>query len=216
MCRLVFTCYLFDREVIGQNYLAAIGLPDASHLRDVLAIIPATEAKDVLYRLFRRLGEDFNGDLFSNDLAAEAELINETHLNTLNEFFRGTTVRTGQRSFWPYDFGIIPIETISAIYERFLKASDQQTGAFYTPRFLAEVVLDSALENTPSLLGKRFLDPACGSGIFLVGLFNRMAEEWRRESDCSQRPPGEGTDPVAPGQFVRRRYQPDSLPHHRV
>ena len=26
----------------------------------------------------------------------------------------------------------------------------------------------------------RYLDPACGSGIFLVGLFNRIAEEWKQ------------------------------------
>jgi hypothetical protein len=36
----------------------------------------------------------------------------------------------------------------------------------------------ATLEGEPSLLGKRFFDPACGSGIFLVGLFNRLAEEW--------------------------------------
>src|SRR5262249_1423430 len=67
----------------------------------------------------------------------------------------------------------------SAIYERFLKNSDKLEGAFYTPRFLAELVLDVALSTSPSLLGLRCLDPACGSGIFLVGMFNRMAEEWK-------------------------------------
>ena len=35
------------------------------------------------------------------------------------------------------------------------------------------------MEGETSLLDKRFLDPACGSGIFLVGLFNRLAEEWK-------------------------------------
>ncbi|MGA7500261.1 MAG: N-6 DNA methylase [Isosphaeraceae bacterium] len=135
-----------------------------------------------MYRLFKRLGQDFNGDLFSDDLAAEADLIDDHHIQTLNEFFRGIKVRTGQRSFWPYDFGIIPIETISAIYERFLKAAEEQAGAFYTPRFLAEAVLDTALDGLPSLLGKKFFDPACGSGIFLVGLFNRMAEEWKQSN----------------------------------
>src|SRR5207253_10026625 len=59
--------------------------------------------------------------------------------------------------------------------------SKKKTGAFYTPRFLAEMVLDVALEGMSSLLDKRFLDPACGSGIFLVGLFNRLAEEWARK-----------------------------------
>ena len=106
------------------------------------------------------------------------------HLEILDRFFRATDVRSGQQSFWPYDFSIIPIETISAIYEHFLKAASEEekkaAGAFYTPRFLAELVLDVSLEGVPSLLDKRFLDPACGSGIFLVGLFNRMAEEWRR------------------------------------
>jgi hypothetical protein len=180
LCRLVFTCYLFDRGVIGQNYLSDLGIEGISHLRDLLALQPATQAKTALYGLFQCLGNDFNGDLFNPDLEAEAKSIDGPHIKILHDFFHGTAVRSGQRTFWPYDFSIIPIETISAIYERFLKATDHQTGAFYTPRFLAELVLDSALEKTPSLLGKKFLDPACGSGIFLVGLFNRMAEEWRQ------------------------------------
>ncbi len=95
-------------------------------------------------------------------------------------------VKTGQQAFWPYDFSAIPIETISAIYEHFLKTEDKRAGAFYTPRVLAEVALDTALEGFNSLLDKRFFDPACGSGIFLVGLFNRMAEEWRQVNPRAQ------------------------------
>lgn len=180
LCRLVFTCYLFDRDVIGEGYLKQLGIKEASHLRDLLGNATAAKAKDALYLLFEKLKEDFNGDLFSNDLAAEKELIQDKHISTLNDFFQGTNVNTGQRAFWPYNFEFIPIETISAIYERFLKSSDEQNGAFYTPRFLAEVVLDTALDGTHPLIGKRFFDPACGSGIFLVGLFNRIAEEWKQ------------------------------------
>jgi N-6 DNA Methylase len=180
LCRLVFACYLFDRGVIGQTYLQAIGLRDAHHLRDVLGVQPKTEAKKYLYDLFKKLGEDFNGDLFSDDVDAEARLVPPSYIDPSDQFFRATDVLSGQGSFWPYDFGVIPIEAISAIYERFLKGSDKQQGAFYTPRFLAELVLDVAFAATPSLLGHRYLDPACGSGIFLVGLFNRMAEEWKQ------------------------------------
>ena len=186
LCRLVFTCYLFDREVIGAGYLSGLGIEGATHLRDVLGIQPRDKAKAALYRLFGKLGDDFNGDLFSHDLASEAELVCDDHIRILADFFQGTGVRTGQRSFWPYDFGYVPIETISAIYERFLKATDKQVGAFYTPRFLAEVVLDTALEKIPTLVGKRFLDPACGSGIFLVGLFNRIAEEWKQANPAAR------------------------------
>ncbi len=142
LCRLVFACYLFDREVVGKAYMQDIGLSGMRHLRDVLELRPRTEAKKYLYALFNKLGDDFNGDLFSDDLRA--------------------------------------VEAISAIYERFLKSSDKRQGAFYTPRFLAELVIDAALGTTQRLLDQRFLDPACGSGIFLVGLFNRMAEEWKQ------------------------------------
>lgn len=179
LCRLVFTCYLFDRGVVGERYLEDLGLGSATHLRDVLSQRPLEHAKDGLFKIFRQLSLDFNGDLFSDDLEAEARLVSNDHVAILDAFFQGTQVRTGQLSFWPYDFRYIPIEAISAIYEHFLKAEDQDDGAFYTPRFLAEIVLDSALEGIGSLLDKRFLDPACGSGIFLVGLFNRLAEEWR-------------------------------------
>ncbi len=182
LCRLVFACYLFDREVIGEAYLRAIGLRGASHLRDVLGIQPRTKAKQHLYDLFRRLGKDFNGDLFSDNLDAEARSVHSSYMDPLDDFFRATDVLSGQRAFWPYDFAAIPIEAISAIYERFLKDSDKLEGAFYTPRFLAELVLDVALGDTTSLLKHRYFDPACGSGIFLVGLFNRMAEEWRQEN----------------------------------
>ncbi len=183
LCRLVFTCYLFDRGIIDREYLKAHRIHGAHHLRAILARRPKTNAKDDLYKLFRQLGTDFNGDLFSADLEAESRQVRVEHLEILDRFFHGTDVQSGQQAFWPYDFGIIPIETISAIYEHFLKAAGEEkkreAGAFYTPRFLAELVLDVALQGETSLLDKRYLDPACGSGIFLVGLFNRLAEEWK-------------------------------------
>lgn len=181
LCRLAFTCYLFDREVIGESYLTKLNISNASDLRSLLSITPTRSAKSGLYKLFEALKQDFNGDLFSPSLADEKNAIGDEHIVVLRDFFRGTDVATGQtKLFWPYDFKFIPVETISAIYERFLDAEEKKQGAFYTPRFLAEVVLDMALEGCDSLVGKRFLDPACGSGIFLVGLFNRLAEEWKQ------------------------------------
>ncbi|RUL89459.1 N-6 DNA methylase [Tautonia sociabilis] len=184
LCRVVFTCYLFDRKVIDRVYLEEAGIHGAEGLADILGRKSRSQARVDLYALFSQLGEDFNGDLFSEDLEAEARQIRGEHLDILGDFIQGTDPRSRQRSFWPYEFGIIPIETISAIYEHFLKAAGarakREAGAFYTPRFLAELVIDSALDGGEPLLGKRFLDPACGSGIFLVGLFNRLAEEWAR------------------------------------
>lgn len=190
LCRLVFTCYLFDRGIIDRDYLKAHRIHGAHHLKGILAKKSKTDAKTDLYKLFRQLGADFNGDLFSADLEAESRQVRVEHLETLDQFFHGTDVQSGQQAFWPYDFGIIPIETISAIYEHFLKAAGEEkkreTGAFFTPRFLAEFVLDVALQGETSLIDKHFLDPACGSGIFLVGLFNRLAEEWKLKNPAAR------------------------------
>ena len=75
LCRLVFACYLFDRGVVGEAYLRGLGLRNASHLRDVLGIQPRAKAKQHLYDLFGKLGKDFNGDLFSDNLDAEARQV---------------------------------------------------------------------------------------------------------------------------------------------
>ena len=81
LCRLVFTCYLFDRGVIDAEYLKGAGIPNAAHLRDVLSIKPRYLAKDYLYsKLFKCLGADFNGDLFSDDLTSESDLVAAKHL----------------------------------------------------------------------------------------------------------------------------------------
>lgn len=186
--RIVFTCYLTDREIIQSNYFAEAGATGCSNLAELLDKNAPATARQKLYKLFSELQQDFNGDIFDDDLAAESQLINDEQITVLTRLLKGEKLTTGQLSlgFWAYDFSIVPIETISAIYEQFLGAEDEQdqqeSGAYYTPRFLAELVLDQILEAGQPLLGKRFLDPACGSGIFLVGLFNRLAEEWNRQA----------------------------------
>jgi hypothetical protein len=187
--RTIFICYLTDRRIIDSRYFKKVGAEGVGSLLQLLEKFSTEASKELLYgRLFQQLKQDFNGDLFEGDLLEESKLIKNNHIRTLNGLLRGDDLSSGQLSlgFWAYDFNVIPIETISGIYERFLEGEDseqkRQSGTYYTPRFLAEIVLDTALEKFASLLGKKFLDPACGSGIFLVSLFNRIAEEWLRNN----------------------------------
>ncbi|HLA10061.1 MAG TPA: N-6 DNA methylase [Pyrinomonadaceae bacterium] len=186
--RTIFTCYLIDRGIINGAYFKKVDANGSKALLDVFNGFPSDQAKTILFKLFRELRSDFNGDVFEGDLDREELLLQPAHIELLGRFLKGDNVVNAQRSlgFWAYDFEFIPIETISGIYESFLVAESpekkRESGAYYTPRFLAELVLDIALEGNSSLLEKRCLDPACGSGIFLVGLFNQMAEEWRRRN----------------------------------
>lgn len=176
--RILFLCYLLDRGIFN------IGEPEQGEtptrlLAGELARREKEERIEYLYGLFEELKDRFNGNMFDRDLAAEKARIQPEHLDELALFLEGGEVKKDQRAFWGYDFKMIPVEAISAIYQDFLAAEDKEgqrkTGAFYTPRFLAEMVVDLGLDKESDAWEWSFLDPACGSGIFLVVLFNRLA-----------------------------------------
>jgi hypothetical protein len=184
--RLLFTCYLCDRGVIE--------LPDYfkgtswRHLHELLSAF-ADPGPPLYGTLFPALRREFNSSMFDDQLEAERALIKPSYFEVIRRFLHGDDLTKGKGQpslgFWAYDFKFIPVETISAIYEDFLEREDaagkHEAGAFYTPRFLAEMTLDLALDGLPCLYGedRKFIDPACGSGLFLVLLFNRLAAEWR-------------------------------------
>lgn len=184
LARILFTCYLIDRGIIDLAHYPYCDCSQGAKLVDVLEPLEQAAGRSLLYRLFDDLKEKFNGSMFEQSTEAEQDCLKNHHVELLIKFLRGHKVKTKQLSlgFWAYDFQWIPVETISAIYEDFLANEDregkQQAGAFYTPRFLAETVLDVAVQGDDSWETKRYLDPACGSGIFLVALFNRLATRW--------------------------------------
>jgi hypothetical protein len=194
--RFLFCCYLLDRHIIGPAYLKKSSLPEAD---DMLALLDkaGSDSPRTLASLFRSLQRDFNGSLFGGVL--DDDDIEPTTVVYLYRFLSGENIRAGQLSLFKlYDFGFIPVELISSIYEEFLgaeaqlehepkrsasgKHSQRDQGAYYTPPRLAELAVDIATEGWNTLLDKRCFDPACGSGIFLVILFIRMAEEWRKRN----------------------------------
>jgi len=185
--RMIFTCYLVEREIIDEGHFDEAGANGVKTLRELFEKYRGDKARDILYKLFTVLQRHFNGSLFDDSLEEERPQIAEGHIGILQRFLKGDELDTRQLTFdfWAYNFSVIPVETISAIYEDFLGAEDEQqqreSGAYYTPKHLAEMVVDVAVEGW-SLLEKRILDPACGSGIFLVILFNRIAEQWRRKN----------------------------------
>lgn len=187
LIQTMFIAYLEDRQMIGDDYFlnASGGLR-----RGFLAILEAGDTSS-LYRLFRNLKNDFNGDLFfapcAFDPKESRQRVTRKHLATLASFRSGREVmydQVSQLRFWGYDFKCIPIELVSSVYDRFLgirSSKSKQRGAYYTPMFLADttvgVIWDSILEETRTK--GTFLDPACGSGLFLVKSFQRLCDHWR-------------------------------------
>lgn len=179
--RLIFTCYLIDRGIIFLNDYNILSEQKIKSLLELFELNSISKIRQCLSILFTSLKENFNGSMFEEDFESELSMLTKRDLIPLLQFLQGQKIGSSQLGFWAYDFSVIPVETISAIYEALLGIENpddkRSRGAFYTPRHLAEMVVDEAVSDLPTLLDKTFLDPSCGSGIFLVTLFNRMADE---------------------------------------
>jgi hypothetical protein len=193
LARVVFVQFLFDRkDPDGHAALTPAKLKQLQAdgtlrgLHNNLASI--LQDHHDTYALFDWLNGRFNGDLFpgKGDTPADREVgwalektvVTEKHLSLLADFIRGDiAMPAGQRCLWPqYSFDIIPLEFISSIYETFVRTAE---GVFYTPPYLVDFILDRVLPWDGDTWDLTILDPACGSGVFLVKAFQRLVHRWK-------------------------------------
>lgn len=179
LMQTMFISYVEDRGMISPQLFRKASGGAAGSFVDLLEL----EHPAALGRLFHDLSEAFNGGVFFNPLSLHDKSdfsIGPSVFQVLARFRRGVEVmKSGQFRLWGYDFRYIPIALISAVYDRFLgneSSLRKKHGAFYTPAFLADVVVDQVWEQLPKSSRDQatFMDPACGSGIFLVRLFQRI------------------------------------------
>lgn len=176
--RSIFAFYLQDRGVLPageEGFFAQTFKKNYTRYTDIL-----TSYEDT-YAFFDILREHFNGDIFPVTLEEKA-IVSSKHLGLLKRLFTVDTQAGGQLLFfWAYNFAFIPLELISAIYEEFLYQEESgQNGAYYTPPLLVDFMLDQVLPWSDAEYKLRLLDPACGSGIFLVEAYRRLVERWRK------------------------------------
>lgn len=204
LARLIFVQFLFQRQdsqghsALDEAFLLRLhkeGRLQGRHT-DLASVLRDHEDT---YALFRFLDERFNGDLFpgkdwpmdQRDRAWAEEMaeVRQAHLDFLADFVAGKLcIRSGQFALWPlYAFDVIPLEFVSSIYEAFVH---KRKGTVYTPVPLVDFLLDGVLPWEGEDWNLRILDPACGSGVFLVRAFQRLVHRWRRVHP-GQEPDGE-------------------------
>lgn len=150
-----------------------------------------TEFMLVLKNLFRRYDRDFNSDLFaphfSEDLAVDFTVLKEIILET----------------YEPYLFDAIGVELLGSIYEQYLGYTINLTekrvkyelkpevkkagGVYYTPASIVEYIVKNTVGRLLRSKGQRaggkekplrILDPACGSGSFLIRAYESVANHY--------------------------------------
>ncbi len=178
--RSLFLLYLEDRDATDKAFYAQFKKEATSYF-DILTDTKAT------FALYKKLETCFNGNVFSVE-DDEEKFITKEQLAIIRQCFISGYENTAQTMLFNdwrlFDFSIIQIELLSQIYENFLAKVDPErknaSGTYYTPPSLVELILNEKLpvnanENQYNL---KILDPACGSGIFLVESFKRLVKRY--------------------------------------
>jgi type I restriction-modification system DNA methylase subunit len=180
--RIVFIRIAEDRRVVEKNLL-----------RDVVDEWKARGNKlhifDWLNDLFHRINEDFNGEIFKPHLSEEIKVDSEVLAHIIENLYAPKS---------PFRFDVIGVELLGSIYERYLGKTIRPTskqvrveekpevrkagGVYYTPKYIVDYIVKNTVGKivegkTPKQIEKmRILDPACGSGSFLIGAFQYLID----------------------------------------
>jgi hypothetical protein len=145
------------------------------------------------------------GFLFSNSALPDLEACDITNFE-LSEAIRALAVTVSNGVRRPVDYKNLGAEELGSVYESLLELHPQvnldaatfelsvasgherrTTGSYYTPTSLIDCLLDSALdpvlddaarkpEAERAILALKVVDPACGSGHFLIAAAHRLAK----------------------------------------
>jgi type I restriction-modification system DNA methylase subunit len=158
-----------------------------------------------LCELFREADQKYNSGLFhfssekGNDESPDKLTINlNISDNTLKEIIKNIYYPNS-----PYEFSVLPADILGHVYEQFLgkviRLSEQHHaiiedkpevkkagGVYYTPTYVVDYIVKNTVDElvkdkTPKQVEKiRILDPACGSGAFLLQAYQHLLD-WHRD-----------------------------------
>jgi len=120
----------------------------------------------------------------------------------------------------PYEFSVLPVEILGQVYEQFLGKVIRLTpnhrakveekpevkkagGVYYTPSYIVDYIVRQTVgklveSKTPRQISKlRILDPACGSGSFLLGAYQYLLDYHRQWYEAND-----------PAKYARRKQPP--------
>jgi hypothetical protein len=174
--RLVFIRFLEDKMIHPENLISEFGNK-------------ATAWKDFI-AASRKLDGIYNGIVFKQHTILDA-----ASFKVDDNAFADICEKLAHVNS-PYDFNSIPIHILGSIYERFLGkvivTTDKRAtleekpevrkagGVYYTPEYIVRYIVENTVGKqiegkTPAQIAEmRFADIACGSGSFLLGVFDLL------------------------------------------
>lgn len=202
--RALFFRFLIDRRIVLKNETSDI-CPASSDLKDAFSTAEAAAQTSAW------LDETFNGDflpLINEEIPAGDRKARQA---AYHRFYQRTQHLVGKKIFdhlqailkgwhevggafqpeldWgDLDFAHIPVGVLSQVYESFSHRADtrtaKDTSVHYTPRTIADLMVNESFAALKNPAAAHVLDPSCGAGIFLVLAFRRLVRErWQHDEE---------------------------------
>jgi len=178
------------------------------------------ESYQNLFEQFRKADEKYNSGLFDfhKDRICEHLKIDNKIIKTLvNELYYPEC---------PYEFSVLSVEILGSAYEQFLGKVIRITpahhakieekpevrkagGVYYTPQYIVEYIVKNTVGKlidgkTPVEISKiKIVDPACGSGSFLIGAYQYLLD-WHKNyyTDNGKPSKGKRDNPLTPEGYL--------------
>ena len=156
-----------------------------------------TEPYQALLQQFYEADSKYNSGLFDfvkDTVSSRVNIDSKVLKGIINELYYPAS---------PYEFSVLSVEILGSAYEQFLGKQIKLTaghraiieekpevrkagGVYYTPQYIVEYIVENTvgklLENKkPEEVSKlKIVDPACGSGSFLLGAYEHLLK-WHRQ-----------------------------------
>lgn len=188
--RIIFLRVAEDRNV--ENYgLLALANPKNKNEDDFknYGFNGENSYYENLNYIFNRANEKYNSGLFNEDeIVKNLNIDDKTIKDIIDELYTPKN---------PYQFSVIPVEIIGNAYEQFLGKTisidknhkavielkpevRKAGGVYYTPEYIVDYIVANTVGEaikgkTPDeIVNIKILDPACGSGSFLLGAYKYL------------------------------------------
>jgi len=194
--RLVFIKFLEDKLIEPHHYVSTFTNPPSLPPFTKGRAGEGSTAWEKFIRASIILDAKYNGVVFKKSLVDTKNII-EPDDKTFSQICEKLSHENT-----PYNFDAIPIHILGSIYERFLgkvvNATDKRVtidekpevrkagGVYYTPQYIVNYIVDNTIgkliaDKTPKEIAKmRFADIACGSGSFLITVYERLLDYHKR------------------------------------
>jgi type I restriction-modification system DNA methylase subunit len=171
----------------------------------LMALRNGTRVYQRLYELFYRADERYNSGLFhfQREKGRPEPPDELTQDLTVDDKPLKEIVKNLYYPDSPYEFSVLPADILGQVYEQFLGKVIRLTtghramvedkpevkkagGVYYTPTYIVDYIVKNTVgklveKKSPRQVTKlRILDPACGSGSFLIGAYQYLLD-WHRD-----------------------------------